>query len=336
MFLLNLPLIAVALGGVVAFLRLPVQSVGGRVDVRGLVASTVTASAIVLAVTWGGNEYAWSSPQVLTAVVVAVAALAALVAAERRATHPVLPLDLFRSRTVVLALVVLAVAMGVVLMSMTNYLPAYLELVQGRSAANSGLLLVPLLLPAIATAAVLGRWTTTTVRIRAAIIAGTVILAGACVLLATMSATTPGWQTGAYQVVAGLGLGAMFMSPTVLVQNAAPASVVGAATGTAGFVRMLGAAAGTGALGSVFAHAVGNQLPAGVDAATLTPAGVAALPEAAQQAVREAVAAGSSTLFWVTAAISLVAVVAAVTLPRRTAVQPADSTAPAADRAVTA
>ncbi|WP_165350484.1 MFS transporter [Xylanimonas protaetiae] len=315
-FLLNLPLVAVALLGVVAFLRLPVRPAGGRVDVLGLVASSVAASAIVLAVTWGGNQYPWGSPQVLTAVGVAVVAVAALVAVERRATHPVLPLGLFRDRTVVLALVVLAVAMGTVLMSATNYLPAYLELVQGHSAANSGLLLLPLLLPAIATAGVLGRWTTTPTRIRAALLGGAAVLAAACALLATMTAATPGWQTAAYQVVAGLGMGALFMTPMVLVQNAVPPAVVGAATGTAGFVRMLGAAAGTGALGSVFTHAVAQRLPAGVDAASLTPAGVAAMPEAAQHAVRAAVASGSSSLFWVTAAVALVAVLAAVALPR--------------------
>jgi EmrB/QacA subfamily drug resistance transporter len=315
-FLLNLPLVALALLGVLAFLRLPVRPAGGRVDLLGLVTSAVAGSAIVLVATWGGNEYAWTSPQVLGAAAIAVAALVALVAAERRATHPVLPLDLFRSRTVVLALVVLAVAMGVVLMSATNYLPAYLELVQGHSAADSGLLLLPLLLPAIATAGLLGRWTTTTARIRTAIIGGTVLLAGACVLLATMTAATPGWQTAAYQLLAGVGLGALFMSPMVLVQNAAPQSVVGAATGTAGFVRMLGAAAGTGALGTVFTRAIAHQLPAGVDAASLTPTAVSTLPAAAQQAVREAVAAGSSVLFWATAAVALVAVVAAVALPR--------------------
>ena len=117
-----------------------------------------------------------------------------------------------------------------------------------------------------------------------------------------------------------------------------PQSVVGAATGTAGFVRMLGAAAGTGALGSLFTHAVARRLPSGVDASSLTPAAVAGMPDGVRHAVQVAVAAGSSSLFWVTAAIAVVAVVAALALPRRAApspLSPADTAATAGDSVMT-
>lgn len=316
-FWLNVPLVALSLLGVALLVRLPAPVARGRVDVAGLALAAVTGSGVVLAVTWGGNQYAWDSWQVLAAAAAAVVGLTALVAVERRAEQPVLPLALFRQRSVVLALLILAVGMGVVLMTATNYLPMFLELVQGRSAADSGLLLLPLLLPGIATGLLVGRWTTTGGRMRTAMIAGTAALAVASALLATMSPTTPGLLTATYQVLAGVGIGMLFQTPMVLIQNSVERAEVGAASGTAGFVRMLGAAVGTGALGSVFSAAVQGRLPQGLDAGTLTPDVVAGLPSSAAAAVRDAVAAGSSDLFWLMAGLSVLALAAALALPHR-------------------
>ena len=154
-----------------------------------------TSTGIVLAVTWGGHEHPWGSWQVLGALAVAALGVVALVAAERRAAAPVLPLDLFRNRSVVLSMVVMATGMGAVLMSAVNYVPAFLELVQGRSASSSGLLALPLLLPAIATAALVGLWTTRLSRFRPAMVLGTTVLVVACVLLARMGVGTPAAAT---------------------------------------------------------------------------------------------------------------------------------------------
>ncbi|GHS86211.1 MFS transporter [Actinomycetota bacterium] len=316
-FLLNVPLIAISALGVLTFVRLPVRPAGGRVDVAGLGAVTVASSGLVLAATWGGHRYDWLSWQVLGAALVAAVAIAVLVAVERRAALPVLPLDLFRNRSVVLSFVILGLGMGAVMTAATNYIPLFLQLVQGRSASSSGLLLLPLLLPAIAVALVTGRWTTTAARFRPALILGTALMVAACALLATMTTGTSGWVTAGYQVLAGLGIGLLFQTPMVLVQNASPAAEVGAATGAAGFMRMIGAAVGAGALGALFTGTVSGALPAGgIDAANLSPEQVEGLSAPMRETVRAAVASGSSALFWTAAVVSGVALAAAVALPR--------------------
>ena len=326
-FFLNVPLIVASIVGVLAFVRLPVRHVGGRVDVAGLFAVSVASAGLVLAVTWGGHRYAWASWQVLVAIAVAVVAGAVLVAVEKRAVHPVLPLHLFRNRSVVLAFVILALGMGAVMTSMLNYVPVFLQLVQGRSASSSGLLLLPLLLPAIAVGLLAGRWTTTPARFRPALLLGTSVLAAACALLATMDVGTAGWVTAAYLVLAGFGIGLLFQTPMVLVQNSAPSSEVGAATGAAGFMRMIGAAVGAGALGALFTGGVESALPAGTGAADLSPDSLAGLSGAAHEAVRVAVASGSSALFWAAAAVSAMALAAAIALPRvrRVSGEPVDA-----------
>ncbi len=316
-FLLNVPLVLGSIAGVLAFVHLAVRPRGGRVDVAGLVAVVFASSGLVLAATWGGHRYGWGSWQVASALLVAAVAIGVLVLVERRAAHPVLPLDLFRTRSVALSFVVLALAMGAVMTSAINYLPVFLQLVQGRSASSSGLLLLPLLLPAIVVAVLAGRWTTTPARFRPAMVLGTSLLIVASGLLATMTVDTSGWLTASYMVLAGLGVGLLFQTPMVLVQNSVPGGELGAATGAAGFTRMIGAAVGAGALGALFSSTVAAAMPGAVDAASLTPESVAALPATVQATARAAVASGSSALFWVATALAAIALVAALALPRQ-------------------
>jgi EmrB/QacA subfamily drug resistance transporter len=326
-FLLNLPVVALAILGAAVLLRgLPRGHRAGRVDLAGIGLLAVASTGIVLAVTWGGHQHAWGSWQVLVAVAAAIVALLALVPVERRAAQPVLPPDLFRNRAVVASVTVMFLAPGAIMMAAINYLPLFLQLVQGRSASNSGLLLLPILLPAITVAMLTGAWTTTPQRFRPAMITGTAVLTLACALLATMDQGTSATTAAGLMMLAGAGIGLLFQTPLVLVQNSAPAAEVGAATGAANFLRTIGGAIGVGALGSLFTGTIARHTSsvAGgatgrVDLGSLTPNQLHALPTAAQQAVSSAVVAGSSALFWVAAAAGLVAVAAAASLPRVTA-----------------
>jgi EmrB/QacA subfamily drug resistance transporter len=320
-FFFNLPLIALSIGGAAVLLRLPAGHRGGRVDVAGLLAMSVMSVGIVLAVTWGGHQYDWLSVQVIGAAVIAALSLVALVVIERRAQHPILPPALFGNRAVLMSFVVMFLVMGAIMMAAVNFLPLFLQLVQGASAANSGLLLLPMLLPAIGVALLIGRWTTGGSRFRTVMIIGTAITAIACVLIATMSTSTPAWATAGYMVLIGGGIGLLFQTPLVLIQNSAPASEVGAATGAASFLRMLGGAVGVGALGALFTSTVLSHVPVhgsgAIDIASVTPDQLDRLPATAQRLVAEAVSSGSSTLFWVAAVAAGVAIVAALLIPLR-------------------
>jgi hypothetical protein len=282
---------------------------------------SVMSVGIVLAVTWGGHQYDWLSVQVIGAAVIAALSLVALVVIERRAQHPILPPALFGNRAVLMSFVVMFLVMGAIMMAAVNFLPLFLQLVQGASAANSGLLLLPMLLPAIGVALLIGRWTTGGSRFRTVMIIGTAITAIACVLIATMSTSTPAWATAGYMVLIGGGIGLLFQTPLVLIQNSAPASEVGAATGAASFLRMLGGAVGVGALGALFTSTVLSHVPVhgsgAIDIASVTPDQLDRLPATAQRLVAEAVSSGSSTLFWVAAVAAGVAIVAALLIPLR-------------------
>lgn len=317
-FWLNTPIVALALLGVVLLLRVPARNTGGRVDLPGLVALVVASTGLTLAASWGG-QYGWTSTHVLAAAAVGVAGIIGVWYAERRAVQPFLPLGLFANRPVLSSFAIMVLGPGAVMMTAVGYLPVFLEIVQGKSASNSGLLLLPMLLPAMLVAVTVGRWTNRPGRFRVALVIGTAVLTAGCVLLATMGAGTSGWQAACWMVVTGAGVGFLFQTPLVLVQNAAPAAEVGAATGSASYMRMIGGAVGVGALGSVFVNRFAASLSgaaapgvSGLDVSSLGPDRVAALPPAAQHVVLDAAASANSVLFWVAAALAALAFVAAL------------------------
>ncbi|MEV6159000.1 MFS transporter [Nonomuraea sp. NPDC052129] len=89
---------------------------------------------------WGGTTYSWFSPQILALAAAAVLALAAFVAVERRTAEPVIPPRLFHDRDFTLAQI-LSFLVGAIMLSVTNYLPQYMQFVQGASPTVSGMLL---------------------------------------------------------------------------------------------------------------------------------------------------------------------------------------------------
>src|SRR4051812_30614664 len=102
-FYINLPLGVLALGALAVTLPTVTDRVHHTIDYAGAVLLAVGLSALVLATTWGGNQYDWASAQIVGLVVIAIAGLAAFLRAESRATEPILPLGLLRNRVVAIA-----------------------------------------------------------------------------------------------------------------------------------------------------------------------------------------------------------------------------------------
>jgi MFS family permease len=95
-FYVNVPVGALALAALTAYLHVPAQRRDARIDFlgAGLIAAVITT--ILLVTVWGGDRYAWSSPHIVGFAFGAVVLLAAFLWRERRASDPVLPLRLFR------------------------------------------------------------------------------------------------------------------------------------------------------------------------------------------------------------------------------------------------
>ncbi|HEY2997303.1 MAG TPA: MDR family MFS transporter [Acidimicrobiales bacterium] len=279
-FYVNLPLGIVALFVTSAVLPRTGARRLVRIDWPGtaLLASAITC--LVLLTTWGGTQYAWGSPVILALGAATVVLGAAFVVVERRAAEPAIPLRLFRIRTFNVAAAV-SFVIGAALFGAITYLPTFLQVANGASASNSGLLLVPIMGGLLVASIAAGQIITRTGRYRRFPIVGMAVTALAMFLLSTLDTTSSRWESGAYMALLGAGVGMVMQILVLATQNEAPVEDLGVATSTVTFFRAVGGSVGVALFGALFAHRL-TDLLGGTPAAGLTPAEIAHLPTAQQ------------------------------------------------------
>ena len=136
-FLINLPVGAVAFAVTSSVLHLPLVRRSHRIDVQGAFLLMAGVSCLLLALVWGGTEYPWSSPLIVGLIAGGTVVLGAFVAWESRVAEPILPLRLFRNPIFSVSSA-LGFLTGCGLFGSVIFLPLYLQVVTGVSAMNSG------------------------------------------------------------------------------------------------------------------------------------------------------------------------------------------------------
>ncbi|MGW0468687.1 MDR family MFS transporter [Streptomyces sp. NPDC003027] len=317
-FYINLPLGAVALAMVTAVLHLPKKRRDRtvRIDFLGAALLTAGITAIVLVTTWGGTEYAWGSATIVGLSVAGLAALAAFLWAETRAADPIMPLHIFRSGNFTL-MSVIGFLTGFVMFGAVLFLPLYQQSVQGASATNSGLLLLPMLLAMMVVSLVSGRITTNSGRYKIFPIAGTALMVVGLFLLAQMDTGTSRLTSGVYMAVLGAGMGFLMQITMLVAQNSVELKDMGVASSATTLFRTLGSSFGVAIMGALFTGRVQDEMAARGGAgltegsAQLDAASLAKLPAGLREAYQYAVASGIHSAFLVAAAVSVIGFVLA-------------------------
>lgn len=318
-FWMNVPLAVLAIFATIFLLHVPkvVHTVRPKIDYLGMALITVATTAIVLVGTWGGSQFAWSSPEILGLAAVAVVTGVLFVLVERRAAEPVMPMMLFKSRNFNLTTIA-GLLTGIAMFGAIGYIPTYLQMATGYSATVAGLLMIPMMACLLVVSIIVGRRVSATGRYKLAPIVGSAILAVALLLLATLKADTPIYMLCIYLGIMGIGLGASMQIMTLVAQNSFPLKFVGTATAGQNYFRQVGATLGSAVVGAVFAtrlhELVAEKLPGGTGgggAGSFTPHLVAGLPEPIKRLVIESYNEALIPLFlWMVP----LAVVAAVVL----------------------
>ena len=258
-FWINLPLGVIAFTAMALTLKLPKHKLTAPIDWLGLVLMDVAAVAIVLVATWGGSEYAWSSPVIIGMGVVGLACLVAFVLAERRAVEPILPYEVMTNRTFVLATLMSMLCMGA-MFGATLYLPTYLQMGYGYSATVSGLLLVPMTLGMLATGVFSGIAMSRTGHYKIYLIIGPIVAAAGTLGMSQLDVHSPVWLITLYATVMGAGIGFFFQLITTLVQNDVNPRHIGTATSGNNFFREIGLSLGVAAMGTAFSSSLKDNL----------------------------------------------------------------------------
>jgi predicted MFS family arabinose efflux permease len=221
----------------------------------------------------------WASARYLLAAALALAV--ALVIRERRATDPIVPLDLLRTPVVALASAALFLTTAA-LFAITVFVPLFLQTTTGATPTEAGLLLVPAMLGITVSTTIAGRRIERTGRYKRFPLAGLALMATALVALAALAGNPSRAATGVGIAVFGLGFGMVGQVLLTAVQNAVDRRQLGIAMATTSFFRALGGAIGAAALGAVFAGQVDESASPsavidGVQAVFLVAAPLAAL-----------------------------------------------------------
>jgi EmrB/QacA subfamily drug resistance transporter len=311
-FWINVPL------GILAFAmtndvmkRLPRHERPHKIDVIGAVLVIVATVTLLLALSWGGGSYAWTSPQVVGLLVVALVTTILFVRRLMTAAEPFIPLSIMLDPVVAAATISCFFAVGT-MVALTIYIPLYFEIALGLGAAWSGVSLIAFIGGTVVGAQLASRIMSWTPHYKLGPVIGLAASAIGMALFALTANWLSLWETEFLLAFIGTGLGTIFPVTTVAVQNAVEPHQLGTATATFNFFRSLGSAFFVAVFGAVFIGALGVG---GQSIGSLTA--LVAAAEAAGTAVgpvfRYVFAAAAFTL-----AIGFVAIAMMKELPLRT------------------
>jgi len=318
-FYVNVPIAVVIL--VAAVKVLPSVKSGGRpvIDYWGITWITAASTMLVLATTWGGNEYAWASVQVVGLYVGSAVALGLFAWAETRAVSPVLPLRLFRRNVFTLSCI-LSFIVGFALMGTMTYLPTFMQYCLGISATASGVRTFPMVLGLLVASVVAGNWVSTRGTYKPFPIAGGAVMAVGAFLLSRLDQHSSVWDTSIAMFVLGVGIGLSMQVLVLVVQNTVEYADLGVATSAVTFFRTMGSTFGAAVLGTIYTNALDEHLPSALAEARVSPSAIStpqaldALPAAAADLIRGAYADSFQIVFAAAVPIALLAMVLALFL----------------------
>ena len=258
-FLINLPIGAIALFMVVTFLHVPHTPKPQRIDWWGAV-TIVLAVVPLLLVAENGNEWGWDSSLAISMYVVGGLGILAFILAERAAKEEaLLPLALFKSSSFSMS-TILGVIVGFGMFGGMITLPLMLQLVNGASPTESGLMMLPMVLGMMMATMVAGQVTRRTGQYKIFIRTGTSMLLVGYLYMIGYSADMAYWQMAIGMLIIGMGLGQLMQTLTLVAQQSVPASEIGVATSSATFFRQMGGTLGVAVFISILFNSLGDTI----------------------------------------------------------------------------
>jgi len=325
-FYINIPI------GIAAFLicwfalRLPSKKATHKVDILGVVTLSIATTCLIFFSEFGGNaDHGWDAPETWAWGAGMLIAAGLFVWVEAKAEDPIIPLSFFRNPIFVNATAI-GFTLGLGMFAAIAFVPTFLQMSSGTSAAVSGLLMIPMMVGVMGTSIFSGLAITKTGKYKIYPILGTLVTAGAMLLFTGLTAETPVWLICVYLFLFGAGLGLIMQVVVLVTQNAVAPNDIGSATSTNNYFREVGASLGVAIFGALFTNRLSENLTkvftdAGADAAsagqataTLDPQTLNELPDEVRDGIVTAYADSLAPVFWYLIPFLLLAFVLALFL----------------------
>ncbi|CUU57908.1 drug resistance transporter, EmrB/QacA subfamily [Parafrankia irregularis] len=322
-FYLGLPIAVVAFVVLQRTLQLPSVRRDVSIDYLGATLIAAGVSCLLIWTSLAGSSFGWVSGQSALLLGGGLALLAVAVAVEARAKEPIVPLRLFRDRTIVLTIIASA-CVGTVMYSANLLFSQYYQLGRGKSPTLSGLLTIPMVGGLAIASLIAGRIITETGRWKRFLVLGTILIGAGLGLLGTVSDHTPLVTVSLFACLMGAGLGMVQQNLVLAAQNSASAADLGSTSSAVAFFRSLGGSAGVAALGAVLSTHVSNATISGLRANGL-PADTlgdgrsvpdpSRLPDAVASVVHHAYGLGVADVFLICVPLAVLALLTVLFIP---------------------
>ncbi|CAL9514397.1 Putative multidrug resistance protein MdtD [Streptomyces sp. enrichment culture] len=238
-------------------LHLPVNKRKVKVDWTGAFFITAAVCLLLVWVTFADDKYSWMSWQTGAMVGGSILLTLIFLFVESKASEPIIPLRLFRNRTITLASLA-SLFVGIAMFAGTVYFSQYFQLARDKSPTMSGLMTIPMIGGLFVSSTVSGIIITKTGKWKRWLLAGGVLLTAGLGLLSTMRYDTPYWHIAIFMALMGLGVGMMMQNLVLCTQNQVAPGDLGAASSVVTFFRSLGGAVGVSVLGSIMSTRISH------------------------------------------------------------------------------
>ncbi|MGW0577512.1 MDR family MFS transporter [Streptomyces sp. NPDC002920] len=317
-FLISLPIAVAALVLLQRTLHLPVlRRDNVKIDYLGATLITSGVSLLLVWISFVDNSFAWASWQTAAMVGAALVLLSTAMWVEARAAEPLVPLNIIKQRTTVLAILG-SLAAGTAMFAASVYLSQYFQTSRGYTATEAGLLTIPMMGGVLVSSILAGRLLSRSGKIKPFLLVGSVLLTAGFAGLGAIDHRTSLVFMSVAMLCIGTGVGMTMQNFVLVVQNSVPLKDIGTASTTVTFFRSLGGTFGVTVLGAVLARQVADGM--------------------SQDHQNARVAYGDATgfIFLIAAGVAALGIVAAVLLKPvvlRTSLDTPETTSPSAAEA---
>ncbi|GAB3098375.1 MFS transporter [Isoptericola nanjingensis] len=263
-FYVGVPFALVALIVLQKTLHLPVVKRDNvKIDWGGAFLSTAAVCLLLLWVTFAGDKYDWNSWQTYAMTGGALVLVLLFVLVESKVSQPIIPMRLFRNRTVALSSVA-SLFVGVAMFAGTIFFSQYFQLARDKSPTMAGVMTIPMIGGLFVSSTLSGLIITRTGRWKGWLVSGALLLTAGLGLLGTIRYDTEYWHVAVFMAVMGVGVGMMMQNLVLCTQNQVAPADLGSASSLVTFFRSLGGAIGVSALGAVLAHRIPDYVADGL------------------------------------------------------------------------
>ena len=260
-FYVNIPLGLVAMATIAYKTPKLNHGTGGRIDVAGALLLLVVFIPFLLALTWGGNRYAWTSVELLSMFAVSLVALVAFIVVEKRCKDvAIMPMSLFSNRVFVMTNLS-SFVIGMAFLGVVMFMPLFMQVVLGVNATNSGFAMFPLMAGLMLGSISSGRLVARSGNYKPFMVGGVAMLIVGVFLLSGINPHTSLLDLNLRMFVVGIGLGPSQSLVNLVVQAAFPMSQIGVATSSTQFFRQIGNTVGVAIFGSLLVLNLTAELP---------------------------------------------------------------------------